>query len=179
VDENGNDVAVGEVGEIVVRGNGVMQEYYKNPEKTAETVRDGWLYTGDMGKFDPDGFIWFVDRKKDVIICGGENVYPVEVENLLQGHPKVHDVAVIGLPDERLGEIVVAVIDLEPEIPRSLEIEEEILQFCETHLPRYRRPRRIILDKIIRNPTGKIEKLKMRQKYTKQERYKKMFFSFP
>lgn len=166
VDENGQEVVQGEVGEIVVKGNGVMREYYKNPEKTAETVRGGWLYTGDMGKFDSDGFIWFVNRKKDVIICGGENIYPIEIEDILQSNPKVHDVGIIGLPDERLGEIVVAVIDLKPDIPRSLEIEREISRFCEANLPRYKRPRRIIFDKILRNPKGKIEKLKMRQKYS-------------
>jgi len=167
VNESGEDVPQGEVGEIVVKGNGVMREYYKNPEKTAETIKEGWLYTGDMGKLDTDGFMWFVDRKKDFIICGGENIYPTEIEEALQGHPKVHDVGVIGLPDERLGEIVVAVIDLEPDVPRSLEIENEIFQFCEKNLPRYKRPRHIIFDKVLRNPTGKIEKLSMRQKYVK------------
>jgi acyl-CoA synthetase (AMP-forming)/AMP-acid ligase II len=167
VDDNGNDVIQGGVGEIIVKGNGVMREYYRNPEKTAETIKTGWLYTGDMGKMDQDGFIWFVDRKKDVIISGGENIYPVELEEVLQSHPKVHDVGVIGLPDERLGEIVVAVIDLEPDLPRSTEIEKDIFHFCEANLPRYKRPRRIIFDKVLRNPTGKIEKLRMRQKYVK------------
>jgi len=167
VGENGNDVAIDEVGEIVVKGNGVMREYYKNPKKTAETIKDGWLYTGDIGKFDRDGFIWFVDRKKDVIICGGENIYPVEVEDILQSQPKIHDVGVIGLPDERLGEIVVAVIDLKPDVAKSFEIENEIFQFCEGSLPKYKRPKRIIFDKVLRNPTGKIEKMKMKQKYVK------------
>jgi len=167
VNESGEDVPQGEPGEIVVRGNGVMREYYKNPEKTAETIKEGWLYTGDMGKFDGDGFMWFVDRKKDVIICGGENIYPTEIEEALQSHPKIHDVGVIGLPDERLGEMVVAVIDLEPDVPRSLETENEIFQFCEKDLPKYKRPRLIIFDKVLRNPTGKIEKLSIRQKYVK------------
>jgi acyl-CoA synthetase (AMP-forming)/AMP-acid ligase II len=167
VNESGEDVPQAEVGEIVVKGNGVMREYYKNPEKTAQTIKEGWLYTGDMGKFDGDNFMWFVDRKKDVIICGGENIYPTEIEDTLQSHPKIHDLGVIGLPDERLGEIVAAVIDLEPDVPRSLEIENEIFQFCEKNLPRYKRPRQIIFDKVLRNPTGKIEKLRMRQKYVK------------
>ena len=100
----------GDIGEIIIKGNGVMTEYYKNPEKTAETIKDGWLYTGDLAKMDEDGFYWIVDRKKDLIICGGENVYPFEVEEVIQAYPKVHDVGVIGLPDERLGEIVAAVI---------------------------------------------------------------------
>jgi acyl-CoA synthetase (AMP-forming)/AMP-acid ligase II len=167
VDKNGDDVATNEVGELVVKGNGVMREYYKNPEKTAETIKDGWLYTGDFAKVDNDGFIWFVDRKKDIIISGGENVYPIEVEELLQSHSKVLDVGVIGFPDERLGEIVVAIIKLQPEVVQSKEVEEEIFRFCEEHLPRYKRPRQLIFDTVLRNPTGKIEKLKMKQKYLK------------
>ncbi len=162
VNNDGNDVLQGEIGELIVRGNGVMKEYYKNPEKTAETIKDGWLYTGDMAKMDEEGFIYLVDRKKDVIIVGGENIYPVEVEDVLQSHPKVHDVAVIGIPDQRLGEIVAAVI--EPKLGENLT-EEEINAFCEQNLPRYKRPRRIIFDKVPRNPTGKIEKPKLREKY--------------
>jgi acyl-CoA synthetase (AMP-forming)/AMP-acid ligase II len=118
-----------------------------------------------MAKTDQEGFIWFVERKKDVIICGGENVYPVEVEEVLQRHPKIHDVGVIGLPDDRLGEMIAAVIDLKPDTVGSVEVEKEIQAFCEENLPRYKRPRRIIFDKVLRNPTGKIEKLVMRQKY--------------
>ena len=163
VDESGKNVSKGEVGELVVRGNGVMREYYKNPQKTAETIRDGWLYTGDLARFDEDGFIYLVDRKKDMINVGGEKVFPVEVEEVLQSHPKVYDAAVIGLPDERLGEIVAAVID--PKAGMTLS-EAEILQFCEENLPRYKRPRRIIFDKVPRNPTGKIEKPKLRQKHS-------------
>jgi acyl-CoA synthetase (AMP-forming)/AMP-acid ligase II len=140
-----------------------MKEYYKNPQKTAETLRDGWLYTGDMAKMDEDGFVYIVDRKKDVIITGGENIFPVEVENTIRKHPKVHDVGVIGLPDERLGEIACAVIT--PRDGADLT-EDEINQFYEQNLPRYKRPRRIIFDKVPRNPTGKIEKPKMRQKYS-------------
>ncbi|OPY79258.1 MAG: Long-chain-fatty-acid--CoA ligase [Syntrophorhabdus sp. PtaU1.Bin058] len=165
VDENGKDVPRGEVGEIIVKGNGVMREYYKNPEKTAETIKYGWLYTGDMAKIDEDGFFWIVDRKKDVIISGGENIYPVEIEDILQRHPKVHDVGVIGLPDERLGEVVVAVVKLEQQANESPRTEKEIIQYCETNLPRYKRPKRIVFDDVPRNPTGKIEKFKMRKKY--------------
>jgi acyl-CoA synthetase (AMP-forming)/AMP-acid ligase II len=163
VDDKGKDVKQGEVGELIVKGNGVMKCYYKNPQKTAETLRDGWLYTGDMARMDDEGFVYIVDRKKDVIITGGENIFPVEVENAIRKHPKVHDVGVIGLPDERLGEIACAVIT--PRDGASLT-EEEINQFCEQNLPRYKRPRRIIFDKVPRNPTGKIEKPKMRQKYS-------------
>jgi acyl-CoA synthetase (AMP-forming)/AMP-acid ligase II len=139
-----------------------MKEYYKNPERTMGTIRDGWLYTGDMAKADDEDFIYLVDRKKDVIITGGENIFPVEVEDILQSHPKIYDVGVIGIPDERLGEIAAAVIDLKP---GETITEEEINAFCEQNLPRYKRPRRIIFDRVPRNPTGKIEKPKLRQKY--------------
>jgi acyl-CoA synthetase (AMP-forming)/AMP-acid ligase II len=159
----------GEIGEIVVKGNGVMKEYYKNPEKTTETIKEGWLYTGDLGKMDRDSFIWLVDRKKDIIICGGEKVYPVEVEEALLRHPKIYDVGVIGFPDDRLGEIVVAIVELRPNIPTSAETEREIVWYCEEHLPRYRRPKRIIFDKVLRNVTGKIEKVKMKGKYDIQK----------
>jgi acyl-CoA synthetase (AMP-forming)/AMP-acid ligase II len=162
VNDKGKDVKCGEVGELIVKGNGVMKCYYKNPQKTAETLRDGWLYTGDMAKMDDEGFVYIVDRKKDVVITGGENIFPVEVENIIRKHPKVHDVGVIGLPDERLGEMACAVIT--PRDGASLT-EDEINQFCEQNMPRYKRPRRIIFDKVPRNPTGKIEKPKMRQKY--------------
>lgn len=161
VNENGEDVAPGEVGELILRGDGVMKEYYKNPEKTAETIKSGWLYTADMAKKDDEGFIYLVDRKKDVIIYGGENIYPVEIEALLQSHPKIYDVAVIGIPDERLGEIPLAVIDPKPNHPLT---EEEVIQFCEENLPRYKRPRRIIFDEVPRNPTGKIDKPRLREK---------------
>jgi acyl-CoA synthetase (AMP-forming)/AMP-acid ligase II len=162
VNEKSEDVACGEVGELIVKGNGVMKGYYKNPQKTAETIRDGWLYTGDMARMDSEGFIYIVDRKKDVIITGGENIFPVEVENVIRNHPQVYDVGVIGFPDERLGEIACAVIA--PKKGAKLT-EDEINAFCEQKLPRYKRPRRIIFDQVPRNPTGKIEKPKMRQKY--------------
>jgi len=162
VNEKDEDVKHGEVGELLVKGNGVMKEYYKNPQKTAETLKDGWLHTGDMAKQDDEGFIYIVDRKKDVVITGGENIFPVEVEEVLRRYPAVYDAAVIGIPDERLGEIVGAVIDPKP--GKNLT-EEEINRFCEDNLPRYKRPRRIIFDKVPRNPTGKIEKPKLREKY--------------
>jgi acyl-CoA synthetase (AMP-forming)/AMP-acid ligase II len=165
VNEKGKDVEIGEIGEIIVKGNGVMKQYYKNPEKTAEAIRQGWLYTGDMGKMDRDGFIWLVDRKKDVIIRGGENIYPIEIEEVLHRHPKVRDVGVIGFPDDRLGEIVGAIIELRSDEVISMETEKEIAQFCEENLPRYKRPAKIIFGKVTRNPTGKIEKVKMRQRY--------------
>ncbi len=161
VDEQGKDVENGEVGELIVKGPGVMLCYYKNPEASAEVLRDGWLYTGDMAKQDPDGFIHLVDRKKDVIISGGENLYPVQIEDFLRSNDKIKDAAVIGLPDRRLGEIAAAII--EPKEGISLTAEE-IDEFCKS-LPRYKRPHKIIFDKVPRNPTGKIEKPALREKY--------------
>ena len=162
VRDDGSDVNVDEVGEIIVKGSGVMKGYYKNPEATAQIVRDGWLYTGDLAKIDEDGFIFIVDRKKDLIICGGENIYPVEIETVLQKHPKVHDVAVIGVPDERLGEAITAVIQ---PIPGETTTEAEILSYCEGNLPRYKRPRQIIFAEVPRSSTGKLEKPKLRKAY--------------
>ena len=164
VDEESRQVAQGEVGELLVRGPSVMQGYYNNPEATAEALRDGWLYTGDMAMEDEDGFIYLVDRKKDVVISGGENIYPVEVEDFLQAHPDIKDVAVIGMPDVRLGELPLAVI----EVKKGRELtEEQVLEFCR-QLPRYKRPRLIRFGEVPRNPTGKIEKPLLREIYCGQ-----------
>ena len=166
VKDNGEDVvAHDKVGELIVKGCGVMKEYYKNPAKTAETIRDGWLYTGDMARMDNEGFIYLVDRKKDTIITGGENIYPAEVEEILHRHLKIYDVAVIGIPDERLGEIALAIIAPNP--GESLT-EAEVFEFCEQNMAKYNSPRRIIFDKVPRNPTGKIEKPKLRKKFSSQ-----------
>jgi len=161
VDESGSPVAKGEVGELAVKGPGVMKCYYKDPEATAKTIKNGWLLTGDMAQMDEDGFIYLVDRKKDVIISGGENIYPVQIEDFLRAHEAIKDVAVIGLPDERVGEIAAAIIELKPGYVCT---EEEINDFCKP-LPRYKRPRRVIFDEVPRNPTGKIEKPRLREKY--------------
>ena len=161
MDEKGEKVKQGETGELCVKGPGVMLCYYHNPEATAETIKDGWLFTGDMAMQDEDGFVYLVDRKKDVIIMGGENIYPVQIENFLMTNPKIHDVAVIGLPDKRLGEISAAIIQVKEDMTCT---EEEINRFC-TELPRYKRPRKIIFAKVPRNPTGKIEKPKLREMY--------------
>lgn len=161
VDEQGNDVPDGEVGELALRGDGVMVCYYKNPEATAEVLHDGWLWTGDMARKDEDGFYYLVDRKKDVIISGGENLYPVQIEDFLRRNEKISDVAVIGLPDQRLGEIAAAIIQV---AEGQSCTEEEINAFC-AELPRYKRPRKIIFDKVPRNPTGKIEKPVLRERY--------------
>ncbi|HEX2965013.1 MAG TPA: fatty acid--CoA ligase family protein, partial [Syntrophorhabdaceae bacterium] len=162
VDENGIDVKQGEVGELVVKGAGVMKEYYKNPELTAKTIRNGWLFTGDLGRIDEEGFIYLVDRKKDLIISGGENIYPGEVEEILLKHSKIHDVALIGIPHDRLVEVPAAIVDV---LEGETLTEEEVRKYCEENLPRYKRPHKIIFDKVPRNPTGKIEKPKLRSKY--------------
>ena len=161
VDFNLKDVPKGDPGELMVKGPCVMKEYYKNPEATQSTLIDGWLLTGDMARFDEDGFIWLVDRKKDVIITGGENIFPVEIETFLMENQKLQDAAVIGIADERLGEIAAAVLKVKPGSSLS---EEEAYRYCEG-LPRYKRPRKIFFDEVPRNPTGKIEKPKLRKKY--------------
>ena len=161
VDTNLEQVPKGEPGELMVKGPGVMKEYYKNPEATKDTLIDGWLLTGDMAKVDEDGFIWLVDRKKDVIITGGENIFPVEIEDFLMENQKIQDAAVIGIPNERLGEIVAAIVKTKP----GQEITEEaFMAYCEA-LPRYKRPRAVFFGDVPRNPTGKIEKPKLRKKY--------------
>lgn len=160
-DDKGCPVQDGEVGELAVKGPGVMKCYYRDPEATASVLRDGWLFTGDMAKRDEDGFIYLVDRKKDIIITGGENLYPVQIEDFLRSNEHIKDVAVIGLPDPRLGEIAAAIIELKP---GHICTEEDITAFC-SGLPRYKRPRKIMFDTVPRNPTGKIEKPRLRKKY--------------
>ena len=160
--ENGKEITEPEeVGELCVKGPGVMVCYYKNPEATAEILKDGWLYTGDMAKYDKDGFIYLVDRKKDVIITGGENLYPVQIEDFIRKHDKVKDVAVIGIPDDRLGEIALAIV--EPKEGMDLTVEE--IEKFTFDLPRYKIPKKIIISSVPRNATGKIEKPKLREKY--------------
>lgn len=158
---DGSEVAPGEVGELALKGPGVMKCYYKNPAATAEILSDdGWLRTGDMAEVR-DGFIYLVDRAKDVIITGGENLYPVQIEDFLRAHPAIKDVAVIGLADARLGEIAAAIIEVKAGMSLT---EDEVNRFC-LDLPRYKRPRRIIFAPVPRNPTGKIEKPKLRRMY--------------
>ena len=162
VDEKRNPLPRGTVGELAVRGAGVMKCYYKDEKATKEVLsEDGWLYTGDMARESEDGFIYLVDRKKDVIISGGENLYPVQIEDFLRRHQSIKDVAVIGLPDARLGEIAAAVI----EVKEGFTLDEKgVEEFC-LDLPRYQRPRKIIFAEVPRNPTGKIEKPKLRKLY--------------
>ena len=161
VDDKGMEVSQEEVGELCIKGPGLMECYYRNPEATAKVLKDGWLFTGDMAKMDEDNFIYLVDRKKDVVISGGENIYPVEIENFIRTNEAVKDVAIIGVPDKRLGEVTQAIVELKTGFSLS---EEEINVFCKA-LPRYKRPRKYVFEEIPRNPTGKIEKVKLREKY--------------
>lgn len=161
VDPDGNPVERGEVGELAVKGPGVMTCYYNDKKATDEVLKGDWLLTGDMAEEDEDGFIYLVDRAKDVIISGGENLYPVQIEDYLRKFDKINDVAVIGLPDARLGEIAAAIIQLKQGVTCT---EDEIMAFCKD-LPRYKRPRKIIFADVPRNPTGKIEKPALRKKY--------------
>lgn len=161
VDEKRNDVKQGEIGELAVKGPGVMTEYYHDEKATEEVLEDGWLFTGDMAREDEDGFLYLVDRKKDVIISGGENLYPVQIEDFLRKHDKISDVAVIGLPDARLGEIAAAIV----QVKDGMELNEaELEEFC-MDLPRYKRPHKFIFADVPRNPTGKIEKPLLRKIY--------------
>lgn len=162
VDEHRNPVGKNEVGELAVKGDGVMKCYYKDEEATKDILADGWLFTGDMATEDDDGFIYLVDRKKDVIITGGENIYPVQIEDFLRGHSSISDAAVIGLADRRLGEIAAAIIQVKEGATLT---EKEVEDFC-LDLPRYKRPRKIIFADVPRNPTGKIEKPKLRKLYS-------------
>lgn len=161
VDENDAEVEGENVGELCLKGDGVMVCYYRDAQATESTLKDGWLYTGDMAMRDSDGFIYLVDRKKDVIISGGENLYPVQIEDFIRGYSKVSDVAVIGLADDRLGEIAAAIIKIKDGVQCS---EEEINDFCKA-MPRYKRPRKIIFADVPRNATGKIEKPYLRKLY--------------
>ena len=160
-DENGVPVSKGDVGELCVKGPGVMKCYYNDEKSTEEVLADGWLRTGDMAMEDEDGFIFLVDRKKDVIITGGENLYPVQIEDFIRKNDAVKDVAVIGLPHARLGEIAAAIVEIKEGYTLT---EDELNEFC-TDLPRYKRPRKIIFADVPRNPTGKIEKVKLREIY--------------
>jgi long-chain acyl-CoA synthetase len=156
VSEEGKEVEVGEVGEIVVRGPSVMRGYYEKPEDTAATIKDGWLYTGDMGYLDEDGYIFLVGRKKDLIIRGGFNIYPREIEEVLVSHPLISEAAVVGVPNKYLGEEVQAYVKLKP---GSQLTEEQILEFCEEKLPYYKTPKFIKFVKSFKkDPSGKIAK---------------------
>jgi acyl-CoA synthetase (AMP-forming)/AMP-acid ligase II len=173
VDFEGKEVPPGEVGELVFSTNRMMKGYFNNPEMTSDTLKNGWLYTGDLLRTDEEGFFYIVDRKKDMITSGGENIFPVEIEDALMQSPKIDDVACIGHPDDRLVEIVMAIIQLKE--GRTMT-EEEVFEFCkEVKLAKYKWPRKIVFDKVMRNPTGKLMKPQMREKFTgRKEAFRKL-----
>ncbi|MDR1137467.1 MAG: AMP-binding protein [Synergistaceae bacterium] len=163
VSEDGKPAPNGTIGELTVKGPGVMKCYHLDEESTAYSLRGGWLFTGDMGYVDEDGFIFLVDRKKDVIISGGENIFPVQIEDHLRSFRKIKDVAVIGGYDKRLVEVPIAIVELKD---GARATAEELASHCEA-LPRYKRPRKFIFADVPRNPTGKIEKPRLRAMYGK------------
>jgi acyl-CoA synthetase (AMP-forming)/AMP-acid ligase II len=163
VDPMDNQVAPGEIGEIVYRGPGLMAGYWRRPEDTAAAVRDGWFHSGDAGSIDEDGFVYIRDRIKDMILSGGENIYPAELEGVLAGHPAVADVAVIGVPDDQWGEAVKAIVVRKPGADLR---ETELIEWSRARLAGYKRPRSVdFIDSIPRNPSGKILKRELREPY--------------
>ncbi|HTY31973.1 fatty-acid--CoA ligase FadD5 [Mycobacterium sp.] len=162
VDENMNDVPVGEVGEIVYRAPTLMSGYWNNPEATAEAFAGGWFHSGDLVRMDEDGYVWVVDRKKDMIISGGENIYCAEVENVLAGHPEIVEVAVIGRPHEKWGEVPIAVAAVAGDGLRLDDLHEYLAE----RLARYKHPKALeIVDALPRNPAGKVLKTELRVRY--------------
>jgi fatty-acyl-CoA synthase len=165
VDENMNDVPVGQVGEIVYRAPTLMAGYWNNPKATAEAFAGGWFHSGDLVRQDEEGYVWVVDRKKDMIISGGENIYCAEVENVLAGHPAIVEVAVIGRPDTRWGEVPVAIVALGAGSNESLDLGD-LDQFLTERLARYKHPKALeIVDALPRNPAGKVLKTELRSKF--------------
>ncbi len=172
VDEIGETLPKGKVGELVFRTPRMMKEYFNNQEKTAETIKDGWLFTGDLLRQDEDGYFYVVDRMKDMVTSGGENIFPVEIEDALMDHPDIDDVACIGYPDKRLVEIVLAVVQLKE---GKTMTEDEVLEFAKSKLAMYKVPRKVVFDTVPRNPTGKLQKPELRQKYTgRKEAFQKL-----
>ncbi|MBM4276324.1 MAG: long-chain-fatty-acid--CoA ligase [Deltaproteobacteria bacterium] len=166
VDDQDRDLPVEEVGELICRGPNVMKGYYKDKEATRETLRGGWLHTGDLARMDEEGFIYIVDRKKDMIVSGGENIYPREIEEILYSHPKIEDAAVVGVPDPLWGESVRAVIVLKR---GETMTEEEVIEYCKSHLASYKKPKSVaFVESLPRNPSGKVLKTVLRERYLKK-----------
>ncbi|SET94460.1 fatty-acyl-CoA synthase [Marinobacter segnicrescens] len=163
VDENDNDVAPGETGELVLRGPSMFREYWNRPDATAEEWRNGWFHSGDLARQDDEGFYYIVDRKKDMLISGGENVYPTQVEQVLYRHPKVRDVAVIGVPDDKWGEVPMALVVPEEGEEPTLE---DIQTYCSEHLARFKVPKHLaVVEELPRTATGKVLKRELRKQY--------------
>ncbi|HDT14807.1 MAG TPA: fatty acid--CoA ligase, partial [Firmicutes bacterium] len=161
MDESDREMAPGETGEILVRGPNVMKGYFNKPEETAESIKDGWLYTGDIGKLDEDGYLYIVDRKKDLILVNGMNLYPREVEEILYAHPAVEDVSVVGKKDEIQGEAPVGVIKLKEGAAVS---ESDLKKFCRQHLANFKVPHKFeFWDELPRTGTGKVLKREIKR----------------
>jgi acyl-CoA synthetase (AMP-forming)/AMP-acid ligase II len=172
IDFDGTELPAGEVGELLLKTNRMMKDYYQNPELTQKSLRDGWLHTGDLVKADEEGYYYIVDRAKDMVTSGGENIFPVEIEDALMDHPKIDDVACIGYPDERLVEIVLAIVQVKEGESMT---EEELIEFAKSKMATYKVPRKVIFDTVMRNPTGKLMKPKLREKYTgRKEAFQKL-----
>jgi long-chain acyl-CoA synthetase len=163
VDENGKEVSPGGQGELIVRGDHNMMGYLNRPEETSRALKDGWIYTGDIGRSDGEGYIFLVDRKGDMIVSGGENVYPGEVEQALHRHGAVMEACVFGIPDEKWGERVVAAVSLKP---GAKVTEAELIEFCHLHLARYKIPKKIDFhESLPKNAIGKILRRDLREPY--------------
>jgi fatty-acyl-CoA synthase len=163
VDLEGNDLPQGQMGEVLVRGPNVIREYWRKPEETARAIVDGWLHTGDMGYLDEEGYLYLVDRRKDMYISGGENVYPAEVEDVIMGFEGVADVGVIGVPDERWGEVGMAIV---VKAPGSEVTEEKIVEQCRGKLAKYKIPKKVtFVEQLPRTLTGKILKKDLRAQF--------------
>lgn len=165
VDDEGNDVSPGELGEVIIKAANVMKGYWNRPEETEKTIREGWLHTGDLAKQDEDGYLYILDRKKDMIISGGENIYPAEIEDILLSHPQIQDVGVIGIPDQKWGEAVKAIV-----VKKGGEdlTEEELITWCKDRIGKFKIPKSVeFADSIPRTPTGKILKRELRAQFLK------------
>jgi len=163
VDEKDNEVSTGEVGEMVVRGPNVMKGYYKDPQATAEVLKGGWLHSGDLARQDKDGYLYLVDRKKEIIVSGGNNIYPREIEEVLYAHPKILEATVINIADPVLGETVKAIVVLKAGEKMD---EGEVIDFCRERLASYKKPRSVdFVRSLPKNPFGKILKSELRRKF--------------
>jgi fatty-acyl-CoA synthase len=163
VDRQGRSCNAGQVGEIVVRGSIMMTEYWQDPVKTEETIRGGWLHTGDLARMDAEGYFYLIDRAKDMFISGGENVYPAEIERVLRKHPDVEDIAVVGVPDESWGEAGCAFVIAKP--GKDLK-PEDLISFCDGQLARYKWPKKILIaEDFPRTALGKVRKTVLKQNY--------------
>ncbi|MHA1265452.1 MAG: class I adenylate-forming enzyme family protein [Candidatus Helarchaeota archaeon] len=171
VDYDGNELPPGEVGEVIARGANIMQGYWNQPEKTAQTLRDGWLHTGDLGKLDEEGYLYITGRGKDMIVSGGENIYPIEVEDALLTHPAVQECAVIGIPDEQWGEAVCAVVCLRPHVKEGIDVcESDLIAHVKSKIAKYKAPKKVIFKrKLPKSPQGKILKRKLREPFWGKE----------